>query len=87
MVSYELKKLIQIPEVIKMLDKDHFIKFERYLEKALTRLVEDEVSNGANDSVASTTNQRNVIRFSTCFNDLALLRGINIGQEIVKEET
>ena len=59
-----------------MLDSNR--KFEQYLQKALSRLVEDENQQDHSDF---TTENKKIVKFSTCFNELANVLGLNEDRE------
>ena len=46
-VSYELKKLLQIPSVRSIIDSSHLEKFQFYFKQSLGNLVQDEISSSS----------------------------------------
>lgn len=71
-VSHELKKLLQRPDVAKTLDQHHFGKFKHYFSQAIQILQAEEQSV----SVASESENKKRVKFSQCFSDLAQVLGV-----------
>ena len=64
MVSYELKKLLQMPHVKQLLNPSNLSKFQSYFKQSIDVLLQDELSQHQELG-------KKKIRFSACFVELA----------------
>ena len=72
MVSFELKRLLQMPVVRQAISPSHFTKFQHYFKQSIAVLLQDEQSQ----SVDLTAKKK--IRFSSCFIELASVLNIEL---------
>jgi len=82
-VSYELKKLLQIPNVNLLLDPNHLDQFKHYFAKSIVQLIKEEINFGTStsSSICNTEFKKKKIKYSTCFIELAETLGIKFEKD------
>lgn len=72
MVTYELRRLLEIPAVMNLVSESRLAKFQSYFKHTLEILISDEQKQSSIDS------SKKKLKFSSCFLELAHLLKLDV---------